>query len=298
VLSPAIAAISLGLVGHREMGDRLARNTRFASIGSGLTTAGMGAIGYQFSTRSVFLLTAALTAPALAALFQVRSAEIDPVRAHGEPSPDTPEPPDRFRHLISNPTLRALAIIVFLFHFANMPILMLFSGMAAGSFGGRATLAIAAAVVISQLFVAAVSPWVGRKTQSWGRRPLLILSCAGLMARAASIGILDSPYMVIMLQIIDGLSTAIFTIVVPLVISDVTRGTGHFNLTIGSAGAVLGLGASAGLALAGYVSDRFGLSPAFAVLAVAAGLALVLVWRCLPETRPSLAEIETGSAPA
>src|SRR6516165_6995788 len=39
VLGPTIAAISLGLVGRREIGRRLGRNARFASIGSGLTAA-------------------------------------------------------------------------------------------------------------------------------------------------------------------------------------------------------------------------------------------------------------------
>ena len=46
VLGPAIAAISLGLVGHAAIGERLGRNARFASIGNGLAAAAMGACGY------------------------------------------------------------------------------------------------------------------------------------------------------------------------------------------------------------------------------------------------------------
>src|SRR5262245_64047058 len=45
VLGPAIAAISLGLVGHEGIGDRLGRNARFASIGNGFAAAAMGACG-------------------------------------------------------------------------------------------------------------------------------------------------------------------------------------------------------------------------------------------------------------
>src|SRR5690348_1013871 len=37
ILTPAIAAISLELVGHAALGERLGRNARFASIGNGLT---------------------------------------------------------------------------------------------------------------------------------------------------------------------------------------------------------------------------------------------------------------------
>jgi hypothetical protein len=57
VLNPAIAAISLGLVGHAAVGERFGRNARFASIGSGLAAAGMGATGYFLSNQAVFLVT-------------------------------------------------------------------------------------------------------------------------------------------------------------------------------------------------------------------------------------------------
>src|SRR5262249_58413500 len=83
VVNPALAAISLGLVGHAASGERFGRNARFASIGNGLAAAGMGAVGYFWSNQAVFLVIAALIIPTLIALAQIRSDEIDPVRAHG-----------------------------------------------------------------------------------------------------------------------------------------------------------------------------------------------------------------------
>jgi MFS family permease len=54
-LGPAIAAISLGLVGHSALAERLGRNQRFAATGA-VTTAGlMGAIGYFLSYQAIFL---------------------------------------------------------------------------------------------------------------------------------------------------------------------------------------------------------------------------------------------------
>ena len=78
VLGPGIAAISLGLVGHAAIGERLGRNARFASIGNGLAAAAMGACGYFFSPRAVFFVTAALLIPALLALRHIGRGEIDP----------------------------------------------------------------------------------------------------------------------------------------------------------------------------------------------------------------------------
>src|SRR4051812_30559318 len=69
ILTPAIAAISLHLAGHAALGERLGRNARYASIGNGLAAAAMGVTGTYFSTRAVFLLTAALCVPALVALW-------------------------------------------------------------------------------------------------------------------------------------------------------------------------------------------------------------------------------------
>ncbi len=53
VLGPAIASLSLGLVERREIGERLGRNAAFASVGTGLAAAGMGAVGYAISNLSL-----------------------------------------------------------------------------------------------------------------------------------------------------------------------------------------------------------------------------------------------------
>src|SRR5207344_2561136 len=83
VLGPAMAAISLGLVGHAAIGERLGRNARFAAIGNGLAAAAVGACGYFLSARAVFFITAALLVPAVLVLRLISPREIDPERAHG-----------------------------------------------------------------------------------------------------------------------------------------------------------------------------------------------------------------------
>src|ERR1700686_932480 len=83
VLGPAIAAISLGLVGPLAIGERLGRNARLAALGNGGAAAAMGTFGYPLSSRSVFLVTFILAIPALLALSRIREREIDAVCAHG-----------------------------------------------------------------------------------------------------------------------------------------------------------------------------------------------------------------------
>ena len=83
VLSPAIAAISLGLVGRYALAMRLGRNARFASAGNGAAAVIMGATGHFVSAQAVFFVTAAFTLPALAALFRIRDSEVNAASAHG-----------------------------------------------------------------------------------------------------------------------------------------------------------------------------------------------------------------------
>ena len=94
VLGPAIASISLGLVGHAAIGERFGRNARFASIGTALSAAVMGACGYFFSARAVFFVTAALLVPALLVLRGMPADEIDPRRARGNVAEQSKSPTD------------------------------------------------------------------------------------------------------------------------------------------------------------------------------------------------------------
>ena len=73
---------------------------------------------------------------------------------------------------------------------------------------------------------------------------------------------------------------------VPLVIADVTRGTGHFNLGQGIVGTMIGIGASASPTYAGYLSDHFSSPIAFLGLTAVAILGFVAMWALMPETRP------------
>src|SRR5258708_4859583 len=58
VLGLGIGAISLGLVGHAALGERLGRNQRFASRGGFLAAGLMALTGFFLSYRAFFLATA------------------------------------------------------------------------------------------------------------------------------------------------------------------------------------------------------------------------------------------------
>jgi predicted MFS family arabinose efflux permease len=287
VLGPAIAALSLGLVGHAAAGARFGRNARFASIGNGLAAAAMGACGYFFSARAVFFVTALLLVPALLTLRTMSGNEVDPERAHGGPTRrGHNRSPTKFADLLRQRPLLILAGCVMLFHLANSAMLPLMGSVLTMRSSQWATVLIAACIVVPQLVVAVLSPWVGRRAESWGRRPLLLVGFAALPARGILFATVKDPNLLVAVQLLDGVTAAVLGVMVPLMIADLTRGTGHFNLGQGIVGTTTGLGAALSTTLAGYVSDRFGSDFAFLGLAAVAAAGLAAVWLLMPETRP------------
>jgi predicted MFS family arabinose efflux permease len=148
-----------------------------------------------------------------------------------------------------------------------------------------ATALVAACIVVPQIVVAAFSPAVGRWAQQWGRRPLLLLGFAALAIRGALLVVVSDPGLLVAVQLLDGICAAVFAVLIPLTIADLTRGTGRFNLAQGIVGTGIGIGASLSTTLGGWMSDRFGSSNAFLGLAAIGGAGLVLVWLLMPETK-------------
>ena len=294
VLGPAIAAISLGLVGQSAISRRLGRNARFASIGTGIAAAVMGTFGYLLSSRAVFLVTVALTIPTILALACVRADDINPDRCHGAipRKDDTGPATTSIMMLARNRPLLEFALVVMLFHFANAAMLPLIGSFMTTQSAAWAPALIAACMIVPQIVVAVMSPWVGRRAQTWGRRPLLLIATGALVCRGILFAFVRDPHLLVVIQMLDGVAAAVLGVLVPLVIVDVTYGSGHFNLAQGIVGTATGIGASVSVLFASYLSDRFGSEVAFLSLAVSAAMALALVWLTMPETRPQLARAQ------
>jgi predicted MFS family arabinose efflux permease len=287
VLGPAMAAISLGLVGHAVIGERLGRNARFASVGNGLAAAVMGAVGYLLSARAVFVVTVFLLVPALIALRTIAPNEIDPEYAHGAvPRRRAEKPRTNVTELLRNRPLLIFAGCLLLFHLANSAMLPLMGSVLTMRSSRWATVLIAACIVVPQLVVALLSPSVGIRAQSWGRRPLLLIGFAALPIRGLLFASVSNPELLVVVQLLDGVTAAVLAVMVPLVVADLTRGTGHFNLGQGAVGTATGIGASLSATFAGYMTDHFGSGSAFAGLATIALVGLTVLWLLMPETRP------------
>jgi MFS family permease len=286
VLGPAIAAISLGLVGPLAIGERLGRNARFASLGNGVAAAVMGTCGYLLSSRSVFLVTFCLAIPTLLSLARIRESEVDVARAHGAVPREAPEAKaTRVIDLVRQRSLLIFAGCVLLLQLANAAMLPLMAGVVTTRSSQWAPVLIAFCIVVPQAIVALMSPTVGAKAQAWGRRPLLMIGFGALAIRGILFANVHDPYVLVAVQIFDGITASVFAVMVPLIVADVAFGTGHFNLAQGIVGTATGIGASLSTVLAGYVSDQYGSGVAFLGLATVAWIGFTVIVLLMPETR-------------
>ena len=289
ILGPAVAAISLGLVGHTALAERLGRNQRFASAGALIVTGLMGAIGYFLSYRAIFFVSAALVLPLLFAIARVHSADIHFGRSCGQPDHHASTPPPRAGRLSlsNNYNLLVFAGCLFLFQFANASMLPLAGERLAYRSGTGASFIISALIITPQFVVALSSPWVGQLAQSWGRRPLLLIGFSALAVRALLFAVTVDPSLLICTQLLDGVSGSALGVLTALIVADLTNGTGRFNLAQGFVGMLAGIGASLSTTFFGLIVANFGSANGFLSIAATALTTVLLAWLLMPETKPS-----------
>lgn len=297
VFAPAIAAISLGIVGPRAFARRMGRNETFNHAGNAVAAVLAGGLAYIGGPVVVFYLMAALTLASVAAVLMVPAKAIDHEQARGSPAAPERQPgPSSFGMLLRDRTLLMLAACCALFHLANAAMLPLVGQKLSHTNPALATTLTAACIVAAQLVMVPAAMLVGTRADVWGRKPLLLAGFLILPIRGVLYPLSDAPAWLLGVQLLDGIGAGIFGALLPVMVSDLTQGTGRFNVTLGAVSTVFGLGAALSPGLAGVIVQFAGYDVAFLTLAAIAALAFVLAM-AMPETRPHTGRASTVAAP-
>jgi len=284
IFGPAICAISLGIVGYKLFDARQGRNQTFKSAGNVVAAILMGIIGYYLSNRDIFFLVAILAIPTILMLFLINPDEIDYALARGAKSDHDDGKPARARELFKDHPLVIFLVCAVMFHFANAAMLPLLGEMLSKGRGQSSMMFMAACVVTTQFIIALISSWSGRKAGTWGRKPLLLIAFGVLPVRGILYTFTDNAELLVAIQILDGIGAGIFGVVSALVIADLTRGTGRFNLSFGAISTAVGIGASLSQVVAGSIVRYYGYSSGFVFLAAIALAAFTVLYFFMPET--------------
>lgn len=287
IFAPAISAITLGLVGPRLFSKRVGRNEAFNHAGNAVSAALAGVLAWSFGPVVVFWLMAGLTVASVVVSARIRNEDIDNAVARGldcEPDERCQEP-SGWKTLAGNRPLMIFAGAAFTFHLANAAMLTSVSQLLGRTVGtDKATSLTAACIVAAQLVMVPVAVIVGRNTGRWGTKPIFLVAFGFLAMRGALYTISDNPLWLVSVQALDGIGAGIFGALFPVVVADLTRGSGHFNISQGAVSSVFGLGAALSATLAGSMIVWAGYDASFLTLAGIAGAGFVLYFVAMPET--------------
>jgi predicted MFS family arabinose efflux permease len=264
---------------------RQGRNQSFNSAGNVFAAVSMGLLGYFVSNRSIFFFVVLCTLPTLLALSKIRADEIDYERARGARKSDDAGKPAKAAALLRDRPLLVFLICAVMFHFANAAMLPLLGEMLAKGHGRSSMMFMSACVVTTQFTITMIAAWSGRKAGSWGRKPLLMIAFGVLPIRAVLYTLTSNTVALVAIQILDGVGAGIFGVVSVLVIADLTRGSGRFNVTLGAIATAVGIGAALSQAIAGAIVLHSSFNTGFLSLAAIAAAAFGVLYFFMPETR-------------
>jgi predicted MFS family arabinose efflux permease len=286
VFAPTVAAVTLGLVGRNALPVHLGRNAAFDRAGNLFIAAAAGLVGTYVAQRAVFFLVPFFAVLATLAVISIPARAIDHERARGFEHGD--ERPAGWRAIVARKPFLVLAGAALLFHFANGPMLNLIAQKLALGAPGREAAVTSGAIIVAQLATIPMALLVTRANRI-GRKPLLLFAFAALPLRGLLFALTDEPALILALQVLDGIGAGLFDALLPLVLADVVRGTGRYNVSRGVIGTIQGIGGASSHAFGGFLAAQVGYGAAFLSLAAVGVVAFALVLFAMPETRAAAA---------
>jgi MFS family permease len=289
IFPPATAAIALGLVGRRRFTHRMGRMQGFNHGGNVVAALITGALGYLVTTAAVFWVVSVFGLLAIASTFWIDPRRIDNDVARGLDQDEHAakgRQPSGFKTLLKSRPLLIFVGAITLWQLANAAMLPIVGQKLALDNMGDGTIFMSALIVTAQAVMVPMSILVGHRADRWGRKTIFLAGFAALPIRGVLFSLFKDPYLVVSIQILDGVGAGILGALFPLVIADLTRGTGRYNTTLGAATTVQGIGAALSTTLAGFIIVRGSYALAFLTLAGIALAALLTFLFLMPETLP------------
>jgi MFS family permease len=292
VFGPALAAVTLGIFGHGAFTKRIGRNESFNHAGNAFAAATAGALAYLWGPRVVFYLLALMAIASSVSVLAIPKQSIDHNLARGlhdakshDAKATGDDRPSGLTVLLTCRPLLIFAGCAIMFHFANAAMLPLVGQKLALQDKNLGTSLMSACIVAAQIVMVPMAMLVGAKADAWGRKPLFLIALCVLTIRGSLYPLSDNPYWLVGVQLLDGVGAGIYGAVFPVIVADLMRGTGRFNVAQGAIITAQGVGAALSTTLAGIVVVQAGYSAAFLTLAGVAMVGFALYLFVMPETQ-------------
>jgi MFS family permease len=286
---PALAAVTLGIFGHRTFTKRIGRNETFNHAGNACAAAAAGGASYVGGPTTVFYLLAAMAFASLLSITMIPTDAIDHDLARGLHDQDSEsgaaakdDKPSGWSVLLTCRPLMIFAISALLFHLANAAMLPLVGQKLALQDKNIGTSLMSACIVAAQIVMVPMAMLVGAKADKWGHKAFFLTALLVLPIRGLLYTLSDDRFWLVGVQLFDGVGAGIFGAIFPVIVADLMRGTGRFNLAQGAVITVQGIGAALSTSLAGLIVIHFGYSAAFITLGAVGGVGAIIFLFAMP----------------
>ncbi len=283
VYAPCVAAITLGMVGHSLLSQRIGRNESFNHIGNMGAAIIAGLLGRFISYEAIFYFSMFQCVALVAAVLLIKEKDIDHELARAAAKDEQTKEVGMLA-LFRNHNILFFTISMALFHLANAAMLPLAGQKMGLADSKNSSMYLSAAIVIAQGVMAVVASISGRRAEK-GRKKIMIIAFLLLPLRALLFAFIDDPYLLTAIQVLDGIGAGIFGVVSILMIADLSHGTGRFNLLQGIVYSAIGLAASISSIVGGLIVKWAGYAVGFSSLACLGIIGLIFFWKFVPETR-------------
>ena len=288
IFAPVVAALSLGLVGYEQLDRRVGRNAAFANAGSVAIAILIATLTQFFGGSTTLWLLAGSALFAAISVMAIRNSDMNlellKTRAAGEgASSKLRELLAGVELLVKKPAARTFAIVAALYTFANASMLPLMVQYISRQSVTRTAIELPTALLLTEFVMIPAAFFASR--HAWaGRKPLLALSFFTLIVRGASFAFVKDPTWLVGLQIFDGISSGIFTVLMTLVLADVTRGTGRLSSSVAALAMLMSLMNAASEYACGVFASSVGFGTAFSLMTSIALLGFGVLLFFMPET--------------
>jgi MFS family permease len=289
VFPAATAAFALGMVEKDKFAQRVARNEVFTHGGNVAFAVAAGAVGTVLALQGIFYGAAMFAAGMAPSVYFINEKDVSYEAARGgddNADPKAEVQRQSWRDLLKDKRIITFAIAIVVFYCANAATLPLVGEILSSEKHGRQSAwQVAAAVIVAEVVMVAVSAVSGRLAESWGRKPLFLVGFAFLVLRNALTVASHNEYYLIGLQALDGVAMAIYGVLLTLITADLAKGTGRFNLLQGAVQSAMGLGGVLSNVLFGWIAKSLSFNASFLGLAAVAAAGGIFYQFRMPETK-------------
>jgi MFS family permease len=247
----------------------------------------------------VFYLLAVTSLASLVSVLAVPESAIDHDLARGlrdaeQGTGQERDQPTGLSILLTCRPLLIFAVCVTLFHLSNAAMLPLVGQKLALQDRNLGTSLMSACIVAAQIVMVPMAMLVGVRADRWGHKRFFLVALLILPLRGALYTLSDNEAWLVGVQLLDGIGAGIFGAIFPVIVADLMRNTGRFNVAQGAIITAQSIGAALSTTLAGLVVMKAGYNAAFLVLGAIAAIGVAVCWFALPETRSQVAPGRSG----